>query len=62
MVAAGVVAGAAMPGSAATPGMEGIDSGVGVPEARPGRDRAAPARLATATAIFMWRFMAVLTL
>src|SRR4051794_16673996 len=60
MLAAGVAAGAATPGSAATPGIEGITRVVGVAEARPGRSIAAPARLATVTAIFMWRFMAAL--
>jgi hypothetical protein len=62
MVAAGVAAGAAMPGSAATPGMLGMTRGVGVPEASAGTNIAVPASAATDTASFRWRLMAVLTL
>ena len=62
IVAAGVAVRATTPGSGATPGIEGMTSGVGVPEASAGRSIAAPASAATVTAIFMWRFMAVLSL
>jgi hypothetical protein len=62
IVAEGVAAGASGPGSDATPGTFGMTSGVGVAEASAGRSRVAPASEATVTAIFMWRFMAVLSL
>src|SRR5262249_12413371 len=61
IVAAGTAAGAMGPGSAATPARPGIASGVGVPEAIAGTSIVAPAAAATVTAIFMWRFMAVVS-
>jgi hypothetical protein len=62
MVAAGVAAGAIGPGRPETPGRLGMTSGVGVPEARAGRSKVAPASAATATAIFMWRFLMAVSL